>query len=187
MTMMKKCFGIGLNKTGTKTLGAALHALGYRTASFRGDLMDAFDRGAYGPILATARDFDGFEDWPWPLLYRELDEAFPNSKFVLTLRDNPDTWFDSLSAHAKRTGPTAFRKIAYGYADPWENAEHHRCFYARHAADVKSHFKGRSDQLLCVSWESGDGWPELCRFLGLPVPDVSFPHMNRRPFEPTAK
>jgi Sulfotransferase domain len=27
-------------------------------------------------------------------------------------------------------------------------------------------------------YEVGDGWEPLCRFLGVPVPDEPFPHVN---------
>ncbi|MYB38989.1 MAG: hypothetical protein F4Y26_16720 [Gammaproteobacteria bacterium] len=38
--------------------------------------------------------------------------------------------------------------------------------------------EGCSD-LLVLDFERGDGWPELCAFLGEPVPDTPFPHVNR--------
>jgi len=27
-------------------------------------------------------------------------------------------------------------------------------------------------------YEPGDGWEPICRFLGVPVPDAEFPHLN---------
>ncbi len=49
--------------------------------------------------------------------------------------------------------------------------------YERHNEAVREFFAG-TDRLLEVCWEEGDGWPQLCGFLGVPVPDVPFPHSN---------
>src|SRR5262249_49472209 len=89
------------------------------------------------------------------------------------------TWFDSLSRHARKTGPTIYRKIAYGYADPWEDERAHLEMYENHIAQVTEWFKGSADQLLRVCWERGDGWEEVCRFLDRPIPALPFPHDNR--------
>jgi Sulfotransferase domain len=114
-----KCFGIGLNKTGTKTLSGALRQLGHRVPSFRADLMEAFGEARSGPAIAVAEHYDGFEDWPWLLLYKELDWAFPGSKFILTTRLDTAAWFESLCKHSTRTGETTFRNIAYRYVNRW--------------------------------------------------------------------
>lgn len=174
-----KCFGVGPSKTGTKTLRSVLRILGYKTISFEPELMKDLSRGSYSKALAVARDFDGFECWPWSLLYRELDSAFPGSKFILTTRLDSATWFESLCRHAKKTGPTIYRKVAYGYVDPWEDEQAHLTIYENHLKEVTEHFKGRPDQLLRVCWERGDGWAEVCSFLGRPVPNLPFPHENR--------
>ena len=36
----------------------------------------------------------------------------------------------------------------------------------------------RSRRRGCSSTSAGDGWEPLCRFLGVPVPDEDFPHLN---------
>lgn len=176
---MQKCFGIGFNKTGTKSLGKAMRMLDYRTISFDAALTEKVGRGEIDGALEAARDFDGFEDWPWPLIYKELDQAFPGSKFVLTMRKDARTWLGSLIRHAERTGPTIFREIAYGHASPQHSAAHHIRLYEQHAVDVMAHFRGRPDQLRVLCWERGNGWPELCDFLGRPAPPQPFPHENR--------
>jgi hypothetical protein len=48
--------------------------------------------------------------------------------------------------------------------------------YRQHNAKVIKHFAG-SPSLLVVDWEAGDGWQQLCEFLGKPIPDVPFPHV----------
>ena len=41
------------------------------------------------------KSYDAVQDFSWALLYEELDSAYPNSKFVLTPR-NEEAWFASM-------------------------------------------------------------------------------------------
>ena len=69
---MAKIFGIGLNKTGTTTLGSCLKQLGYRHSSFSLELLEASQRGDWSPIQRQIDAHDSFEDWPYPLLFERL-------------------------------------------------------------------------------------------------------------------
>jgi hypothetical protein len=174
-----KVFGVGLNKTGTTTLGVCLKSLGFTHKSSDLDLTLCVERGDLDPVFEVCDRFDSFEDWPWPLIYRELDERYPGSRFVLTTRSSPEVWIRSLKKHATLTGPTEFRRIAYGHEMPHGNEESHRAVYLRHNQAVRDHFRDRPDRLLEVCWEHGHGWRELCVFLDRDVPDQAFPHANR--------
>ncbi|MCX6267473.1 MAG: sulfotransferase family protein [Bacteroidetes bacterium] len=175
-----KLFGVGLNKTGTKTLGECFKTFGFNNKSFDLELLQSFSRGDFQEIYRTCDHFDSFEDWPWPLLYREFDLHYPGSKFILTQRKDPETWFASLCKHADMTGPTEARKIAYGFEMPHNHKSHHIDIYRKHNADVIHYFKDTPEKLLVVSWERGDGWAELCKFLGYDkMPDTPFPHKNK--------
>ena len=176
---MMKVFGIGLNKTGTKTLGSCLQAFGFRHRSYDPLLLAAFSKGDLETIYRVSDAYESFEDWPWPLLYREFDARYPDAKFILTIRKDPQTWFESLCRHADRTGPTSDRQIVYGYPEPYDQKEEHLRVYNRHNTDVSDWFAGREHRLLRVCWEGGDGWEKLAEFLGLPVPAISFPHQNK--------
>jgi hypothetical protein len=173
---------VGFNRTGTKSLRVALRTLGYQIANLKRDAMHALmvdaSRGDFSGAIETAAAFDGFADWPWPLIYRELDAAYPGSQFILTTRQTPQSWFSSLCRHAQQTGPTDRRRIAYGFANPWDDEAHHIRLYERHIREVEQFFRGRENQFLRVSWDSGDGWDALCGFLGHSVPGQEFPHFN---------
>lgn len=178
-----KVFGIGLNKTGTSTLRDCCRQFGLRHVSCRRDLLIAYRRGALDEVFAVIDQHDSFDDWPWPLMYRELYDRYAGqgAKFVLTLRASPDKWLRSLKKHALYTIPGEHcRGLAYGHNYPFRHEAHHLDFYRRHADEVRTFFQaqGAADRLLEVCWENGDGWPELCRFLDLPVPEVPFPHAN---------
>ena len=174
-----KVFGIGMNKTGTKTLSVCLKRLGYRNTSYDLDLLKDAKAGHFERIDRVIAEHDSFEDWPWPILFRELYEKYPESRFVLTKRKDSETWFRSLEKQAKMTGPTEFRKLVYGYEMPHENKEEHIRIYNKHNQDVLDFFRNKPGKLLVLCWETGSGWEEICSFLGVPVPNIPFPHANK--------
>jgi hypothetical protein len=124
--------------------------------------------------LQIAAGVDAVQDNPWPLLYEELDEAFPGSKFILTIRDT-DEWWASLFRHFGGKS-TEMRTWIYGVGDPKGHESLYKKRYDAHNASVVEYFADRSDDLLVLAITEGDGWDRLCLFLGEPVPDVSFPH-----------
>ncbi len=174
----QKVFGIGFHKTGTTTLSAALRILGYRVAGPFGVHDDDIATTALPRALETASQFDAVQDNPWPLLYKELDAEFPGSKFILTVRDT-DRWLASVVNHFGGKS-TPMRSWIYGPGDPTGNQDVYRARYEGHNQDVESHFADRPDDLLVLSIADGQGWPELCGFLGVPIPEQPFPHANAR-------
>ena len=118
-----KIFGIGVNKTGTKSLGHGLHILGFKNNhNFDFKLIEDAQNGDLTQIQQIINKHDSFEDWPYPLIYKKLDELYPDAKFILTTRKDTDTWFHSLVKHSKLTGPTKHREAIYGHLMPtYEN------------------------------------------------------------------
>ena len=92
--MKQKVFGLGFHKTGTSTLAAALHKLGYSVCGQQNDHAQKMISGDIDFFIQMAKSYDAFEDDPWHLIYKEMDEAFPKSKFILTYRDT-DKWYKS--------------------------------------------------------------------------------------------
>lgn len=178
-----KIFGIGLNKTGTTTLAKCLEMLGFeKHLSCRNDLLEKYRLGNIEEVLKVADDYRTFEDWPWPLIYKELYDRYRESAlFILTVRKSPDKWVESLKNHSLRTHPVHHsRRLAYGYDYPHGFEEEHKLMYENHNVEVRHFFqtRGAGHQLLELCWEAGDGWKKLCEFLALPVPDVPLPHEN---------
>jgi len=174
-----KVFGIGLNKTGTKTLGACFSMLGYRNATFNMDLLNEYSQGNIAAIMDYCKGYDSFEDWPWPLLYKQIDKRYPDAKFILTIRSSPEVWYNSLVKHARKTGPTLARKIVYGFENPFDHKNEHIAIYLKHNKDVIKYFDSRPGKLLGVCWENGDEWDKLSAFLGFGIPKMAFPHLNK--------
>ena len=176
----EKVFGLGLSKTGTTTLGACLERLGYDHFSWNQGFAKRVLRGDTEEALEVARRHDSFDDLPWPALFRELDEAFPNARFVLTVRKDESTWFESMLRHAEYKGATEVRERFYGSALPHGDRDGHVAVYRRHNEAVRRHFAGRPGKLVELCWERDPGWKPLCEFLGHPTPDGPLPHRNAR-------
>jgi len=176
-----KIFGIGLSKTGTTSLAHALELLGYRTKDYLG--ITRYSPGDLSSMDLDAVDAnDAFTDTPIPSFYRELDEKYPGSKFILTVREM-DGWLKSCKKQFTR-------KLAEKQNDASINLfmDIYDCFvfdetkftagYERFVNDVLHYFRDRPDDLLILDLSGGDGWEKLCRFLGTAAPDVPFQRAN---------
>ena len=179
--MANRVFGIGLNKTGTTSLGKALEVLGYNQhASCNLEMVRHWHKGEIDKILEFAKDYNSFEDWPWPLIYKELFEEFEDAKFILSKRSSKEVWFESLCKHSLVTGPTEFRKLIYGSYMPHDFKEEHFRIYEEHNQSVLDFFKKNApEKIKVICWENGDSWEELCAFLGKDIPKEEFPFLNK--------
>jgi hypothetical protein len=179
-----KVFCIGFQKTGTSSLRDALQSLGYRVHGVFGRDMKlpALRRRFVETGLQIAQAHDAVEDMPWPLMFRELDAAFPGSRFILTVRDT-DKWYASISGHFGGN-PYHLQQLTYGddAPAPVGHEARYREVYDAHNRAVMAYFAERPGDLLVMRLEDGDGWAKLCRFLGEPTPDPEppFVHTNSR-------
>lgn len=121
--------------------------------------------------------FDALTDISVTRFFKELDRLYPKSKFVLTIREM-DSWLDSCQRHFKKRftggkydqlnydiyGVTYFRRTNFIEA------------YNRHMDDVTKFFCGREDDFFLLNVCAGEGFEQLCPFLGLDIPKYSFPH-----------
>jgi len=150
------------------------------------DLALQVKRNQLNQALKEAEKYESFEDWPWFLIYRELDQRFPNSKFILTLRKDTATYVASLKGHHKREG---IRELGFVKPHYWDEVfgvepaqwdyQKSAQRYERHNQAVREYFGDRINRdLLVVCWEKGDGWAQLCKFLNKRSPDESFPHLR---------
>lgn len=180
-----KVFGIGFHKTGTTSLGRALRILGYRV--HKGFTFNKPKKRVVisEPVtLEKVRDaafpmipyYSAFEDNPWPLLFKDIDQAFPGSRFILTYRD-PERWFRSAARyHTGRLSP--MHDLIYGerqfrITDSKQKALER---FNRHNDEVRAYFQDRSRDLLDWDLVTDPDWEKLCTFLGLPAPNRTFPH-----------
>ena len=179
MSRINKIFGVGNLKTGTTSLGSALTMLGFKhTHERRNQLLQKIKKGNLDPVFRWVDRHDSFEDWPWPLLYKQLDERYPDSRFILTVRKDPKVWLKSMVSHAEKFGPTIGREMFFGFDSPLGHEDEYLERYLSHNQEVRDYFKDRPEQLLEVCWEEGDSWEKLCPFVGKEIPSDPFPHLN---------
>ena len=177
-----RVFGIGLHKTATTSLHAALQILGYESThwpsgTWARDVLNEMTTKGFSPTLEKTY---AASDLPISILYKELDKAYPGSKFILTIR-NENEWLRSVRDHFSYKNPYRWEWDVY----PFSNKIHQMVYgrktfdydifkerYRRHNAEVIDYFKERPDDLLVMTKPD---WSELCRFLGKPVPEVTYP------------
>lgn len=174
-----KVFGVGFHKTGTKSLGAALTHLGYRTCGPMWTQQERLGETVVQQALALVPQYDAFQDNPWPLLFRELDAHFPGSRFVLTVCP-PDEWIARMVRYFG-TKDSPMRRWIYGEGAgrPAGNEEIYKQRFEAHNRAVQAHFRDRPDQLLVMPLIAEPRWRPLCRFLRAEEPKGrAFPHKN---------
>ncbi|MDJ0707871.1 MAG: sulfotransferase [Leptolyngbyaceae cyanobacterium MO_188.B28] len=161
---------IGLPRTGTKTFCEALKLLGYEKVQHN----PSFDK------LAT---LEAASDIGCVIFYKYLDYKHAGSKFVLCTRDL-ESWIESVKFICEKYPSTdkdiAILRRMLLYESVTFDRKKFIDAYHRHHADVRRYFRDRPNDLLEMNLIEGDGWEKLCPFLELPVPDVPFPHFNKR-------
>jgi hypothetical protein len=183
-TVREKVFGIGLSRTGTTSLTEALRALGYKTVHCPLSIV-AFDGHGLKLNTKIVEQFDAFTDSPVARMYRELDRAYPGSKFVLTTRPL-DKWMSSM----KRMQPSftllsllpKVRQLAkdLGGTASFSDERALANGFLNHNRSVREYFGSRlGKDLLVLDVSSAMAWDRLCNFLGQNAPHREFPHYNR--------
>ena len=105
-----KYFCIGMNKTGTTSLKFLFEDLGFHVGDQRkAEILTGkfyLDQN-FKPIIDYCQSAQVFQDIPfsYPDTYKYLDKAYPNSKFILTVRNDSEQWYNSvIQFHAKLFG-----------------------------------------------------------------------------------
>jgi hypothetical protein len=181
-----KVFCVGFHKTGTSSMGVLLEKLGYRVqGAYRvrdEDFVAKLEAGDLEELMAVVGSHDAFQDNPWPLFYRQLDERFPGSKFILTTRDK-DAWIRSVVNHfPQQKKPTSpMRQWIYGHGSPVGHEAPYVERYERHVEDVQAYFSGRDSDFLALDLSEPKAARTISRFLGRPIRWwTRMPHANRR-------
>lgn len=179
---LTKIIGIGLNKTGTSTLGAAGELLGLRVKTWDAQLFrETVIERRRETLWKVIDAFDLFNDFPYPLLYPEIDARYPGSKFILTQRTSPDAWLGSVKAHAMRASPSSqTHRLVYGYQYPHGRESAFLEYYTQHNERARRYFADRQDDFLEICWEEESDWSRLTAFLGAEPPDAPLPRANAR-------
>jgi len=201
-----KIFCVGRNKTGTTSLKKAFQDLGFHV----GVQLDAellydkhYHTRDFAPLIDYCHSAQVFQDVPFscPFFHVALDQAFPGSKFILSVRDSAEQWYASITRfHAKLWGtdgkpPTALqlREATYrhkgfpynvvrlhGTTDeaPYDKATF-IAHYERHNASVIDYFRYRPDDLLVINLAEPGSYRRFTDFIGVDSPFQDFPWENK--------
>jgi len=187
--------GAGFGRTGTLSLKLALEELGFVKCHH---MIEVFQNPDQAPVFQTAARgetvdwsalYEGYRatvDWPGCYFWRELAEAFPQAKVILSTRD-PHSWFKSASETIFQAmnmetddpaigGVTAMaRELVFERTFGGDISEAHAVeVFNAHLAEVKRNIP--AERLLV--FKAKQGWGPLCAFLGVEVPDKPYPRTN---------
>lgn len=203
-----KLIGAGLPRTGTLSQKIALEMLGlgpcYHMVNVLADLRlaEPWRRALTGEVRweDVFAGFTATVDWPGAFFYRELCDAFPEAKVLLSVRDAAswersmratiwgvfydDSLMRDLSNARARIDP-AWRAYTEMMMTMWARSglidagaqttsESMRSAMERYNQEVRETVP--SERLLI--WSVDEGWEPLCEFLEIPAPDTPFPHLN---------
>ncbi len=195
--MSPEIVGAGFGRTGTLSLKNALEQLGFAPCYHMSEAFANPEHAAVWHEAARGRppnwhDFlDAYAavtDWPACYFWRELADAAPDSKVVLTERD-PKAWYRSMSKtifdllgrfeqlpefeRSPQLDMAAYIVAERTFGGRMD-AEHAISIYEAHNEAVKRAIP--SDRLLV--FDVAEGWAPLCAFLDVPVPSTPFPRTN---------
>jgi len=191
--MTLEVIGAGLGRTGTLSLKLALEQLGFARCHHMIEVIADVRRLA--PLWEEAARgnprwdaiFDGFAstcDYPACRFWKELSQHYPEAKIILTTRD-PDSWFASISQtifsppHRAFFNQTAIgalmRETVY---DTFGERIGDQAFMTQWFRDWNQAIIDTAPPERLLVFQAKQGWEPLCAFLGVPVPDTPFPHVN---------
>lgn len=201
-----KIFCIGLNKTGTTSLEKEMLELGFIVGNqMRGTrLLYDWSKRDFRRIRNLCYTAQFFQDSPfsYPFTFIILDQMFPNSKFILTERDNAEVWYKSLTKfHSKLWGdgihpPTTEElknapgpKKGFRYdsrflvtdvpLDQPYKKDFLIDYYETHNKYVKEYFRHSQNKLLVINISKPEDYKRFCDFIGKEAKKTSFTWANK--------
>ena len=209
--MTLKVIGAGFGRTGTLSAYTALNQLGFPCYHMFEVIENKANKSHMNFWLQVANSPPGtahnwesvFEkytaavDNPACCVWRELLQAYPDAKVLLTLHPRgPEAWYESTMETIYFTEshwqfkllamlvPPTKRMAEMTHTLIWQR--NHKgtmpdraaaiAHYKQHIEDVKAAVP--ADRLLIFT--ADQGWEPLCKFLGVPVPSTPFPNVNDR-------
>ncbi|MGV7234716.1 MAG: sulfotransferase [Nitrosomonadaceae bacterium] len=178
---MNKIFGIGLSRTGTTSLSQFLQKVGINMIHCPNE------KQLFSPTTEASSDICV------AIHYKKLDQMYPNSKFIYTIRD-VNSWLASIQAHLDRKTANKPEKWAGTSRKTWAITNRIKIYgqldfdretfldaYNRHDNDVKEYFKERKQDLLILDVCDEDKENKILSFLGMSNNNnTKFPHANKK-------
>ena len=209
--MSLQIIGAGFGRTGTLSTYTALNQLGFPCYHMIEAIMNKDNKhhlDFWNNVANSAagqqhnwdevfKKYTAAVDNPACCVWKELLQAYPDAKVVLTLHPRgPEGWYEStidtiyftenrwqfkvlelFTPFAKKMGNMS-RKLIWGrsHKGTMNNKERALKHYQDHIDDVKASVPPGKLLIFTVT----DGWDPLCKFLGVSVPPSEFPNVNDR-------
>jgi hypothetical protein len=207
MNNLPKIICVGQPKTGTKTLAEIFTLLGIKVSSNPNiykinnieysevnsipiDTNNFFNNISY--LQKNLEIFDFFHDIPYSFNYELIDKQYPDSKFILTIRDEND-WFKSLInyQHIPNMSSCYLLNVMYHHEIILnEHKEDVIDLYQKYNNDVITYFKNTPEKLLIINLcdknknkNETDIIQKICQFTNLKTPNnFVLPHVNSQTY-----
>ncbi len=202
-----KVFVVGMWKTGTTSIERMFRLTGLRVGNQAiGELLSKeVLRKKFDNLVRFIHTADAFQDSPFMFseILPTIDENFPGSKFILTTRDDPETWHRSLcKSHIKKFSSSSkclptekdlakskyiwkgwtleMFKMFWNYPIvPLYDKEFYCNKYETHNDVVREYFRNRSQDFLEINISDKTHFDPFCNFLGIQTELSEFPWENK--------
>lgn len=202
-----KIFCIGFNKTGTTSQAKLFSNEGFKVAPeppfasitakhFVETSNEPFNKKVINFIKQHFDDCNFFQDTPFyfPSMYIDLYKAFPDAKFILSIRNSPEDWYYSLiNFYARHWGPDKLHemktripwiyqvltKVYGGTAEKPYLKKNLIKTYEKHNNDVQEFFDGNPN-FIKINLSNHEDFSRLENFIGTKFKSDRFPHENQK-------
>lgn len=195
-----RVIGVGLPRTGTSSIKAALEILGFGPCHHMAEIFKKpseaveFIRAYKGENVDFRELLKGYGstiDCPSMDFYKQIHKVYPEAKLLLSVRDNDEKWYqsfqDTIGMFTENkfyyfiVYPVRFLRLQYTIT---------RKAYQKWMHDyngIQSPMHSQHNERILSENELGsvftynvkDGWEPLCHFLNVPVPEgIPFPHVH---------
>lgn len=188
--MTLNVIGAGFGRTGTDSMRAALNILGVGPTHHMFELEEGTPLRQSWLDLAKGAEpdwdllFAGYHacvDWPSAYYWRTLIDEYHDAKVLLTLR-SAESWWTSFEATLLKhlqsgddpNGLGVLLVAEQVFGGRPDDRDHAIATYNRNTEEVIE----TVDPERLLIHNLGDGWDPLCRWLGVSVPQVSYPTGN---------
>ncbi len=198
--MTLQVIGAGFGRTGTLSTKMALETLGigpcYHMKELYGHpehlpLWQRASRGEAADWETVFGEFKATVDWPATAMWADLVEHYPDARVVVNVRP-VEAWADSMQqtvckllavrkrhpdSYVRDVLEVAYRLIAeQAFGGRLDDRQALISAFEAHTDTLKRSLPPERVLFFDVS----DGWPPLCEFLALEIPDTPFPRSNSR-------
>jgi len=198
-----------MSKTGTKTLSEALRMLGLKVHDFEehyfyhcDDWFRFLESGDINILKEMYKDVDAITDTPACVFWEELLQLFPDAKVLHMERNGGEEnyvkscmgqfgtfgafrhlyWISPNFRKLKRFLMMSGTLVAFGCMKPefpWQVMDSWPAAIGVRYRQTNTRVKTVVPKEKLLEFKHQDGWEPLCKFLGVPVPTVEYPHRNK--------